>query len=104
MDVVLLIGRILFASNFIMAGVFFHLKQREMATGYARAQGAPLPELSVPLTGILAIGAGVLLILGLWADLAGLVLAVLAAGFAIWMHAYWKLDDEMQRVNQQNHF
>jgi uncharacterized membrane protein YphA (DoxX/SURF4 family) len=30
---VLLIGRILFASQFVIAGVMFHVGQREMATG-----------------------------------------------------------------------
>ena len=44
MDWVLLIGRILFALNFIFAGLGFHLQQRAMATEYARSQGAPLQE------------------------------------------------------------
>jgi putative oxidoreductase len=104
MDWVLLIGRILFASQFLTAGVMFHLLQREMATGYARAQGAPLPELTVPATGVALIVASVMVIIGFWVDLAALVLAGLMLSFAYWMHSFWKLDDPAERANQMAHF
>ena len=74
MDWVLLIGRILFAANFLFAGVGFHLKERKMATEYSRSQGVPLAELGVPLTGVLIAVAGAMVILGFWVDLAALVL------------------------------
>jgi putative oxidoreductase len=104
MDWVLLIGRILFASQFITAGVGFHLRQRVMATDYARAMGAPLPALTVPGTGVVIALGGVLIILGFWVDLAALAVAACVLGFAYWMHAFWKLDDPMDRANQMAHF
>jgi putative oxidoreductase len=104
MDWLLLFGRILFALNFVFAGLGFHLGKRAMATEYARSQGAPLPELTVPATGVaIAIG-GAMVVLGFWVDLAALVLAANVLAFAYWMHAYWKLDDPMMRANQQAHF
>ncbi len=104
MDWVLLIGRILFAANFLFAGLGFHLKERAMATEYARSQGVPLAELGVPLTGVLIAVAGAMVVLGFWVDLAALVLAANVLAFAYWMHAFWKLDDPMMRVNQMTHF
>ena len=104
MDWVLLIGRILFAVNFIFAGLGFHLQQRAMATEYARSQGAPLPELTVPGTGVVIAVAGALVIIGFWVDLAALALAACVLAFAYWMHAFWKLDDPMMRTNQMAHF
>lgn len=104
MDWVLLIGRILFASQFLTAGLGFHLRQRAMATEYARSQGAPSPEVTVPGTGVLITVAGAMVILGFWVDLAALVLAANVLAFAYWMHAFWKLDDPMMRANQMAHF
>jgi putative oxidoreductase len=104
MDWVLLIGRILFATQFLTAGLGFHLRQRAMATEYARSQGAPLPELTVPGTGVVILVAGAMVILGFWVDLAALALAVCVLGFAYWMHAFWKLDDPMEKANQMAHF
>jgi uncharacterized membrane protein YphA (DoxX/SURF4 family) len=104
MDWVLLIGRILFALNFIVAGLGFHVRQRVMATEYARSQGAPLPELTVPGSGIVIAVAGVMVILGFWVDLAALALAANVLAFAYWMHAFWKLEDPAERANQMAHF
>jgi uncharacterized membrane protein YphA (DoxX/SURF4 family) len=104
MDWVLLIGRILFAANFVFAGLGFHLKERAMATEYARAQGVPLAALGVPVTGVLIAVAGAMVVLGFWVDLAALVLAANVLAFAYWMHAFWKLDDPMMRTNQMTHF
>jgi putative oxidoreductase len=104
MDWVLLIGRILFAVNFIVAGLGFHVRQRVMATEYARSQGAPLPELTVPGSGIVIAVAGVMVILGFWVDLAALALAANVLAFAYWMHAFWKLEDPAERANQMAHF
>jgi putative oxidoreductase len=104
MDWVLLIGRILFGLNFILSGVGFHLRQRAMATEFARSRGTPLPDLAVPLTGVAIIVAAVMVVLGFWVDLAALVLAVNVLGFAYWIHAFWNIEDPMEKVNQQTHF
>jgi uncharacterized membrane protein YphA (DoxX/SURF4 family) len=104
MDWVLLIGRIVFVVIFITSGLMFHLRQRAMAVGYARATGAPFAELTVPLTGIAIAGAGVLVVLGIWVDLAALVLAANLVLFAFFMHAFWKVQDPQQRMMEQVQF
>ncbi|MGH7899683.1 MAG: DoxX family protein [Candidatus Binatia bacterium] len=104
MDWVLLIGRILFAPIFIYSGLAFHLGKREMAVGYARAKGAPMPELTVPLTGIAIAVAGVMILVGLWVDLAALVIAVFLLLTAYFMHAFWKVDDPQEKMMEQTQF
>jgi putative oxidoreductase len=104
MDWLLLLGRILFAVNFVFAGLGFHLGKRAMATEYARAQGAPLPDLTVPGSGVAIALGGLLVAIGFWVDLAALVLGANVLAFAYWMHAFWKLDDPMEKANQQAHF
>jgi putative oxidoreductase len=104
MDVVLLIGRILFASIFIASGATIHLVKWRDGVAYARASGVPAPELLVPASGVMAVGGGLLVAPGLWADLGALVLAAFAFPVAVGMHAFWKHDDPMERANQQAHF
>jgi putative oxidoreductase len=104
MDWVLLAGRLLYAPIFILSGLMFHLVNRELAIGYARMKGAPLPELSVPLTGIAIIVAGVMIIIGLWVDLAALVLAVFLLVTAYFMHGFWKVEDPQERQMEQIQF
>jgi putative oxidoreductase len=104
MDWVLLAGRLLYAPVFIVSGLAFHLGKREMAVGYARMKGAPLPELTVPLTGIAIAIAGVMIIIGLWVDLAALVIAAFLLVTAYFMHAFWKAEDPQERQMEQIQF
>jgi uncharacterized membrane protein YphA (DoxX/SURF4 family) len=104
MDWVLLIGRVLFAAIFISSGLVFHLGKRRMAVDLSRAKGAPMPEVTVPLTGVLIAVAGVMIVIGLWVDLAALVIAAFLFSTAYFMHAFWKVEDPMERVGEQTHF
>jgi putative oxidoreductase len=104
MDFVLLLGRILFAWQFVSAGLFFHLRQREMATGYSKMMGAPAPEITVVLTGIQIIVAGLMIVLGIWVDLAALLVIAFLIPTNYWMHPYWKMDDPDQKLMNQTQF
>ena len=65
------------------------LKWRD-GVAYARQSGVPMPELLVPLSGLMAVGGGVLLALGLWPDLGALLLAAFIFPVAWMMHAFWQ--------------
>ena len=104
MDVVLLIGRILFVAVFIISGATIHLLKWRDGVAYARAKNVPAPELLVPASGLMAIAGGLLVALGLWADLGALLLAAFIFPVAVGMHAFWKVDDPMERVGEQAHF
>ena len=104
MDVVLLIGRILFVTVFIVSGSTVHLLKWRDGVAYARANNVPAPELLVPVSGVMAVGGGLLVALGLWADLGAVLLAAFVFPVAVGMHAFWKVDDPMQRLNEQVHF
>ena len=104
MDVVLLIGRILFAFVFVSSGATVHLLRRSDGVAYARMKGVPAPELLVPPSGLKAVAGRLLVALGLWADLGALLLAAFVFPVAIWMHAFWKVTDPMERLQEQVHF
>jgi uncharacterized membrane protein YphA (DoxX/SURF4 family) len=104
MDIVFLVGRILFALIFVASGVTGHLaKAREMAQ-YARSQGAPLPELMVPLSGVVMIVGGLSVALGIYGDVGALLLAAFAFSVAFFMHAFWREHDPQMQQNQMAHF
>jgi putative oxidoreductase len=104
MDWVLLLGRILFAAIFVWSGIGFHIAGRQQGIAYAAAKGAPAPELTVPLTGVAIILAGVMFVLGLWVDLAALVIFVFLVLTAVIMHAFWKVGDAEERMLEQVQF
>jgi uncharacterized membrane protein YphA (DoxX/SURF4 family) len=104
MDVVLLLGRILFAFLFVNAGLGFHLRKRQMAIGYSKMMGAPAPELTVVLTGVQIIVAGLMIVLGIWVDLAALLVIAFLVPTNYWMHAFWKMDDPDQKAMNQTQF
>jgi putative oxidoreductase len=104
MDWVLLIGRILFASLFVSSGVMAHLVHRQETAAYARSLGAPAPELLTPLSGVAIIVSGVMIVLGLWVDLAALVIIAFLLSMAYYVHAFWKFEDPQMAQNQMAHF
>ncbi|ASF08650.1 hypothetical protein NBRGN_038_00690 [Nocardia brasiliensis NBRC 14402] len=92
MDVVVLIGRVLFAVLFLSSGVG-HFMQTDAMAGYAESRGLPMAKLSVLGSGALFALSGLSILLGVWADLGALVLAVLLVVTAVLMHAFWKETD-----------
>jgi putative oxidoreductase len=58
----------------------------------------------VPLTGIAIAAAGVLIVIGLWVDLAALVIAAFLLSTAYFMHAFWKVADPQEKQMEQVHF
>jgi putative oxidoreductase len=103
MDVIALIGRILFVLIFLGSGTTGHLGQRKGMAQYAASQGIPAAEALVVLSGVMIVVGGLMVALGVWGDLGALLLVFLVvAGFLI--HAFWKVQDPHQRMDQQVHF
>jgi putative oxidoreductase len=105
MDVVFLIGRILFALVFVSSGFLAHLGEGGRAgREYARSLGAPSPDLLVPLSGIAIIVGGLMIALGIWADLGALLIIGFLLGITPIMHAFWKVEDPQMRQIQSAMF
>jgi len=100
MDVVLVIGRVLFALIFVASGVN-HINKAEHMTGYAQFKKVPAAKASVLLSGVLFLLAAASLILGVYADLGALVLAVLLVIMAVMFHDFWKQTDPQQKQMEQ---
>ena len=99
MDVVLVIGRILFALIFINSGIA-HLTKLEAMTGYARYKKVPVAKLSVILSGLMILVGGLYIALGIYADLGALLIALFLIPAAVLMHAFWKETDATAKQNE----
>jgi putative oxidoreductase len=99
MDVVALIGRILFVALFL-GSAFGHLTQSEAMAGYAKSRGVPQAKLAVLGSGVLILVGGLLVLLGLWMDLGALLLVVFLVPTAFLMHAFWKETDPMAKQTE----
>jgi putative oxidoreductase len=104
MDVVFLIGRILFAAVFVISGLTIHLLQARQGIEYARMYKVPIPEIGVPLTGILAVLGGLSVAFGVWGDLGALFITAFLVLITPLMHAFWRETDEMQKQAQMTNF
>ena len=101
MDVVFLVARILFVLMFVMSGMA-HFRKDSLE--YARKLGAPLPEVLVPLSGVAIVAGGLMIGLGVWADLGALILGAFVLLVAPIAHAFWKESDEEMAMMQMGHF
>jgi putative oxidoreductase len=104
-DVVFLIGRILFGFLFVMSGLTAHLGEGgKVGREYARSLGAPSPDFLVPLSGVTIIVGGVMIALGIWADLGALLIIGFLIGITPIMHAFWKIEDPQMKAIQSAMF
>ncbi|MFJ6631985.1 DoxX family membrane protein [Streptomyces sp. NPDC091376] len=100
MDVLVLIGRILFAVVFLSSAVGHLTHSREMGA-YAASKGLPAPVAATVASGVLLLLAGLSLVLGIWADLGCLLIAVFLFPTAVLMHPFWKETDPQTRPTEQ---
>lgn len=99
MDIVLIVGRVLFAVLFISSGVS-HLAKLEAMTGYAQYKKIPAAKLSVILSGLMILLGGLYIAFGIYADLGALLIALFLVPAAFLMHAFWKETDATAKQNE----
>ena len=103
MELIALIGRVLFASIFLASGVN-HLRNADAMAGYAASKKLPWPRLMVLGSGVWIIVAGLMVLFGFWGDLGALMLAGFLVATAFLFHGFWSEQDEMARQNEMIHF
>ncbi|HET6667494.1 MAG TPA: DoxX family protein [Intrasporangium sp.] len=103
MDVVLLIGRILFVALFL-ASAMGHLTQSKAMGAYAESKGVPSPVLATQVSGVLILLGGISVLLGLWGDLGSLFLVVFLLPTALLIHGFWKETEPMAKQMEMVQF
>jgi len=101
MPYLVLLGRVLFAAIFL-AGAPRHFTAEGAA--HAADLGVPLAAIAVPLSGLMAIGGGLSVLLGYQARAGAWLLVAFLVPVTLMMHAFWRLDDPVAVHIQQGMF
>lgn len=101
---IVLVGRILFSLVFINVGLGFHVRQSTQAEGYARSAGFPLAAIAGWPTGLWMTAGGLSLALGIWPDVGALMIGLFLTVAALNFHRFWQLEDQMQKMTQNQLF
>lgn len=94
---VALLGRILFALIFLVAGPM-NFSGKSIA--FAASQGVPLASISVPLAGLIAVAGGLSILLGYRARIGAWLIVLFLAAVTPMLHNFWGVADPMMRQMQ----
>ncbi len=94
-----LVGRVLLAAMFVMAGVS-KIGGFDGTVAYIATKGLPLPMLLAAGTVLLEIAGALALIIGWQARWAALALAAFTVIASVIFHAYWAMPTEQQAMQQ----
>jgi len=103
MDIVLIIGRILFALIFVNSGLM-HFTKSSATVGYAQYKKVPAAKIAVPLSGVMILVGGLYVALGIYADLGALLIAIFCLVSAFTMHNFWTIDDATAKQGETAQF
>ena len=88
MEIIFLIGRILFGGFFVMNG-FNHLTKTGMMAGYASSKNVPMAKLAVIFTGLMILLGGAGIVLGVYIKLSVTLLVIFLFFVSFKMHNFW---------------
>jgi uncharacterized membrane protein YphA (DoxX/SURF4 family) len=103
MSAILVIGRIIFGGFFLMSGIN-HFTKLEAMTGYAKYKKLPAAKLGVLISGLMLLVGGITIILGYYADLGALLLAIFLILAAIIFHNFWAEADATAKQTEMMNF
>jgi putative oxidoreductase len=103
MDVLYLIGRILFVAVFLTSSVA-HLTDKGTMAGYAESRGVRPGRPMVLVSGLQILVGGLLVLLGIWTDVGAILLALFTLLTSLLMHNFWRETDAMARMNEMIQF
>lgn len=104
MDVLVLIGRILFVLIALGSALAGHFGATSATAGYAESRGFKNARFWVLASGVWLLLAAVSVILGIFADLGALMFTVFALIAAFTAHHFWTDEDPMARQMEQTQF
>lgn len=88
MDVVILVGRIMFSVLFLGAAMG-HLIRTDAMANFAASCGVPQPHAATIVSGLLIGAGGLMVLLGIWADLGALFLFFFLMGTTLLVNRFW---------------
>lgn len=103
MEIIFLVGRVLFGGFFMMNGFNHFAKVKDM-TGYAESKKLPAPKISVYTSGAIIFLAGLGIVLGVYTALSLWLLAIFLIITAFKMHNFWNAQDPQTKMMEMINF
>ena len=103
MDILFLLGRVLFGGFFVFSGIR-HFQNLDMMAGFTGAKGVPSPRLAVMFSGVLIIAGGLSVLLGVRPPIGVALITAFLVPVTVLMHQFWTHADPMMRINDQVNF
>jgi putative oxidoreductase len=101
MKYIVLVGRILFSTIFIMT-IMGHFSKQDVS--FAAAAGVPLASIAVPVSGIIAFLGGLSIAFGYKAKWGAWLIVLFLVPITIMMHNFWAAPDKMAEQMQMAMF
>ena len=95
------LGRVLFSVIFILSSVTHFGRP---AIEHAAAQGVPMADIAVPLSGIIALVGGLSIALGFRTRIGAWLIVLFLVPVTLTMHAFWNVSDPAMHQMQQANF
>ena len=103
MEIIFLVGRILFGALFLQSG-WHHLINNTGLAIYAQGKGVPMPRVAVFITGAMLILGAFGIILGIYVNLSILLLSLFLIGTLVKIHTFWKETNPSAKAMEQTAF
>lgn len=103
MEILFLVGRIIFGGYFVMNGTF-HFTKHKAYSGYATSKGVSMPNFAVYGTGALLLVGGLGMMLGIYIEWAVAALALFLIPVSFTMHNFWAVRDPMTKMSERINF
>src|SRR5947208_6803907 len=97
MDVAMVVGRILFGLVFL-GGAAGHFLQTDMLVKIVESKGLRPARALVLGSGVVQLAGASMVVLGLWADLGGIVLFAFLVPTAVLVHNFWRETDPQEKM------
>jgi putative oxidoreductase len=102
-DILFVVGRVLFGGFFLISGIR-HFQHLDMMAGFTGSKGFPAPKLAVIGSGLLIILGGLSVLLGFLPTWGVALISAFLIPVTFVMHQYWTHTDPMMKINDQVNF
>jgi len=103
MEILFLIGRIIFGGFFIFSS-FNHFFKNKMLADYAASKGVPAAPFLVYISGLFILLGGLGVLLGVYIQFAVLLLVIFLLVISFKIHNFWAISDPMTKMSEMTNF
>jgi len=103
MEIIFLIGRILFGGVFLMFGIT-HFRDRKNMVEFIKSKNVSSPKLANLLAATFLTVSGIFIILGIFSEIAASALILFLVGASVTMHDFWAIQDPQEKQRQMASF